>query len=63
MKLTLETTDPENKYQKKVIIEQPFDDLTIDDIIEELVKPILLAYGFHPDIVDGYFGVEDDKEI
>lgn len=58
MKLTIETTtDKYNKngYGKKVTIELPYDDVGLDEIIEEFRK-LLIAYGFSGKQIDEYFG-------
>lgn len=60
MRVTLETTDGTNKYQRKTTIEIPEDDLTINDIVEELLKPALLGFGFHQEVLDIYFREDSD---
>ena len=49
MKITLVTNYVE------ITIEQPNDDdLTIEEVTQELVRPLLLAAGYHPDSVEDY---------
>jgi hypothetical protein len=61
MRITLEPTEPLLETDKPetrnavVTITMPFDDMDIDQIIENLIKPALLAYGFHHDTVDKAF--------
>ena len=49
MKLTLES------YGKLVSIETESDDLTIDEVFEELVEPAVLAAGFQRKSIDNYY--------
>jgi len=61
MKLTLEPSAEMlvESYIKSrnpiVTVSMPYDDLTITQIIDCLIKPALLAYGFHADTVDKVF--------
>lgn len=55
MRIILESTSSDPKFSVKTSIEVPHDDLVLDDVIEELVKPVLLGYGFHPKCIDKYF--------
>lgn len=43
----------------KVTIEYPFDDLTMNQMLTELIKPALLASGFHIDTINKYITTED----
>jgi len=52
--LLLETSKPETT-NAVVTISMPFDDMDIDQIIDNLIKPALLAYGFHAETVNGRF--------
>lgn len=54
MKIRLEPTEVRNYPTVEISCES--NDLTIGEVIELLVKPALLAWGFHPNNVDEYFG-------
>jgi len=51
MKILLEASNGE----RKGYAECKGDDLTIDEVRDDLVIPMLLAFGFHPDNVNGIF--------
>ena len=46
MKITLTTE------HLKVTIEQPSDDLNIEQVTQYMLRPLLLAAGYHPDNVE-----------
>ena len=56
MKITLESTEHDINLslstKRLVSIEVDDDNLTMDRVIDELVKPVLIAYGFHPKTVE-----------
>ena len=56
MKLTLE----QPSYARSVTIEVGSDDLTISEVWEDLIKPALLALGYHPKNVDELVGKDAD---
>jgi hypothetical protein len=49
-KITLENRD--GKYTVEVSDEL----VTISDVIDDLIRPVLLAAGFHNDTIDEYLG-------
>jgi len=53
MKVTFETT-LKDKYSRKVVMETPYDDLTIDAVFEEFIRPLLLAWGYAEKSVDNH---------
>ena len=59
MRLTLEPTDnsPLGSHSK-VIIEAPGDDRDMEEMVDDLIRPALLAFGFHPDTVNKYISPE-----
>lgn len=64
MRITLETTDPTNLYQTKVCVEVPNDGLVIEDVYKNLIKPVLLGYGYAEGSIEQLFerdAKEDDK--
>jgi hypothetical protein len=48
-----------NKY-KEITIEVPHSDLTIDQVMEDLVKPALIGMGYHCLLIDEIFGENND---
>lgn len=61
MKLTLEPThnkETHNKDLLKVIIETPCDYLDIHDLMQDVIKPALLAWGFQPKSINEYIEQE-----
>ena len=55
MKITIETTVREDiKYQRKVTVEVPYDDQTIDEVIE-LFSDALQGWGFDKDTIEKGF--------
>lgn len=63
MKITLETTDTDSKYRKKITVEVPYDDLTFPDMLNELVFPALLGMGFSQSHIDELLGNDPEEEI
>lgn len=59
MKITLQSTVENNKTiettNPMVSIDIPFDDLTISEVVEYLIKPALLGYGFMNETIEKYF--------
>jgi len=53
MKLSLE------RYGVKVTVDTDHDDLTLDDVIDNLVKPLLCAAGFHHNSIMEWFDLDD----
>ena len=51
--LTLEQTISGHTF--KYTIESGCGDLVMDDFINDMVRPLFLAVGFHPDSVNEYF--------
>ena len=58
MKIILQPTSNENQHS--VTLETPHDDINIEEAIE-LVKGALVAWGYHPDIVNEY-ALRNDSE-
>lgn len=57
MKITLEPTEnqKEDKYpHSKIMIEHPCDDLTLDEVMDSLIKPALIAYSYSEETVDKF---------
>lgn len=56
MKITLESTNHDvgaiPTAKRTATIEVNYDGMTVDQIIDELIKPVLVAYGFHPKSVE-----------
>jgi hypothetical protein len=40
---------------RSISSELPADDLDMEQVIEDLIRPALIAWGFHPATVDKYF--------
>lgn len=59
MRIILESTNSEPKYSVKATIELQNDDLHIWEVIDDLVRPILIAYGFAEECVDKALSGED----
>jgi hypothetical protein len=61
MKLTLEPTGPPGPHRHlKVTVETNHDDHTIDEVIDNVVVPALLAWGFTQKTIDNYLDDETD---
>jgi len=61
MKITLEPTAFTNSpdtSSPKVVIDLPFDNLDLTQIMEYLIKPALIGYGFNGDFIESYFDAE-----
>lgn len=56
MKITLEPTH--NKSLSKVTIEIPYDPCGIESVMQNLIKPALLAWGFQPSNINEYIEEE-----
>ena len=58
MKITLEPTEldqsPQNVHPK-VTIETCYDDMTMGEVIDSLLIPALLSWGFDKEAVDAHF--------
>ena len=57
MKITLEST-VKDEYGVKATIETPNDDLTLYQMIETLIMPMLIAYGYNAELVKESLGIE-----
>jgi hypothetical protein len=57
MRLTLEPTENSPIWQTRptITIEVPGDDHNIEEMMDNLIRPLLLAFGFHPDTVYKHF--------
>jgi hypothetical protein len=53
MRLTLEPTErsPFGQSHPTITIEVPGDDRNMEEMVDDLIRPALLAFGFHPDTV------------
>jgi hypothetical protein len=61
MKITLEPTAITNNpdtTSPKVVIDLPFDHLDLTQIMNYLIKPALISYGFDGDFIESYFDAE-----
>lgn len=61
MKITLEPTAFTNSpdtSSPKVVIDLPFDNLDLTQIMDYLIKPALIGYGFDGDLIESYFDAE-----
>ena len=56
MSTRLELRNPDGHYVVEVLSE----DLTMDDLVEGLIKPLLLAAGYHPRTVDDAFAGDEE---
>ena len=56
MKITLEPTH--NKSLSKVVIETPCDHNDLDSVMQNLIKPALLDWGFQPGSINEYIEEE-----
>lgn len=57
MRLTIEdTTDFHDDNKRKIAIEVAHDDLTMDDMIEQFIRPILYSLGYIKETIDGALG-------
>ena len=52
MKIRLETTHSEPKYSQAVEITVGYDDITIHELLEDVIVPALLGYGFHQESIN-----------
>ena len=59
MRITLESTNSAPEYSVKATIEVQNDDLDIWAVIDDLVRPILIAHGFAEQCVDKALSGED----
>lgn len=50
MKIRIESTTDTHKGHYAEVADQS-DELTMWDVVEQLIKPLLIAYGFQPDNV------------
>jgi hypothetical protein len=57
MRLTLEPTEcsPFGQSHPKITIEVPGDDRNMEEMVDDLIRPLLLAFGFHPETVYKHF--------
>ena len=51
MKITIENTQ---RDKRKISIEEEYDDITFDDLIEDFIRPLLIGYGYAEKTVDKY---------
>jgi len=58
MKITIEDTD--DQKGKSVSVEIMDDHLTMDKLVEELLAPVLVAWGFHPQTVKETFAGDEE---
>lgn len=56
MKMTLESTIYEPRSEACITVDS--DELTISQVFDMLVKPLLIAYGYQQESVDEYLGDE-----
>lgn len=57
MKIALQPTESPfspSETSPTVVIDLPFDDLTIDEVMEHLIKPALISYGYLPESIEEY---------
>jgi hypothetical protein len=58
MRITIEPTEPESSAEKyryvTVSIAHPEDGLTIEQAMEEVITPALLAWGYQRQTIDAY---------
>jgi hypothetical protein len=62
MKITIQPTELDiitNYPHPTVSVEIPGDDLTMDQMISDLIIPALLAYGFNMDTIKKYIQPDD----
>lgn len=59
MRLILEDTN-KDIHSRDIIIETLNDDLTLIDLMDNLIKPVLLAKGYHPDNIKEYFNYDNN---
>jgi len=52
MKITLK------HYDVKYTIETEHDDFDMEHMINDIIRPLLLVMGFHPNTIDEYLGRE-----
>lgn len=57
MKITIEQTH--NSGYSKVIIENEDDYLDLEELMQILIKPALLAWGYQPDSINKYIEEEE----
>ena len=58
MKITIEPTEkhePGVNYPT-VTMQLPGDDFMVDELLDELIKPALVAWGYSPELVEEAFG-------
>lgn len=51
------------KYKDCITVEHKSDDLSVDEIVERLVRPALLGLGFHADSIVDVIGEVDYEAI
>jgi len=59
MKITIAPTSTEKGY-RTVTVEEPSDDLAIDDLMT-LIEGAVLAFGYHQNTIDDYWGRGEDE--
>jgi hypothetical protein len=55
MKITIQPSQPRDGQRHEFVtvsIEIPDDHLTLHEVIEEMIKPSLISWGFHPENVE-----------
>lgn len=62
MKIRIEATTPAYGCHYAEVADQ-YDDLTMWGVVENLIKPLLLAYGFHPDNVAAIGEVDEEENM
>ena len=55
MKILVATTDSDPRYSYEIVKTVPYDDLSIDDLVE-VFKELALAMGYRPENVKESFG-------
>jgi len=61
MKITFEPSErdlPKDMQHPCVSVEIPFDDVNMQEMIDELIIPALLALGYQKETIDQYFNQE-----
>lgn len=60
MRITLEPTSNTTDYPSKIVIETAYDYLSVEQVIDKLIRPALCAWGFGSDTLDDVLNTSDD---
>lgn len=59
MRLTLEPTSGTFDYPTKIVVETKYDYLSLEEVIDKLIRPSLCAWGFGTESINEFINVEE----